>query len=117
MVGHGPLRFRLRSWDGYVWRVDVVDSLTGWHGFDLAADGDGCLVTHTLELAGSLSSRVAWMAIETIHWAVEAMFDRLEHALATGVVPARTERPMSRMAAFGLSVARRQRNRPATAAA
>jgi hypothetical protein len=118
MVGHGPFRFLLRSWDGYVWRVDVVGSLTGWHGFDLAADGDACLITHTLEIAGSLSSRVAWMAIEPIHdWVVEAMFDRLEHALATGVVPARTERPMSRMAAFGLSMARRRRNKPATAAA
>ena len=118
MVGHGPFRFRLRSWDGYAWRVDVVGSLTGWHGFDLAADGDGCLITHTLELAGSLPSRVAWMAIQPIHdWAVEAMFDRLEHALATGLVPARTERPMSRMAAFGLSMARRRRNRPSTAVA
>jgi hypothetical protein len=107
MIGHGPFRFRLRSWDGYRWRVDVVGSLSGWHGFDLLADGDGCRLTHTIELAGSLSTRVAWMTIAPVHdWAVEAMFDRLERALATGVVPAHSERPMSRMAAFALGLAR-----------
>jgi hypothetical protein len=52
------------------------------------------------------------MAIEPIHdWAVEALFDRLEHALRTGAVPERTERPMSRMAAVALGLARRARSR------
>jgi hypothetical protein len=121
LLGHGPFRFGLRVWDGRVWRVDVVGSPAGWHGFDLAPDGDRCRVTHTLELESSLSARLGWMAIEPIHdWAVEALFDRLEQALRTGVVPARTERPMSRVAAFGLALARarfRRRRRRFTAAA
>ncbi|HKA86926.1 MAG TPA: SRPBCC family protein [Haliangiales bacterium] len=112
MVGHGPFRFRLRAWDGRTWRVDVVGGTAGWHGFDLAPDGDGCRVTHTLELEGSLAGRLRWMAIAPIHnWAVEALFDRLEHALATGAPPARTERPMSRAAAWGLALARRGKSR------
>jgi hypothetical protein len=56
MVGHGPFRFRLRAWDGRTWRVELVGGTAGWHGFDLAPDGDGCRVTHTLELEGSLSA-------------------------------------------------------------
>jgi hypothetical protein len=96
LVGHGPFRFRLRAWDGVVWRVDVV----------------GSRVTHTVELESTLSARLGWMAIEPIHdWAVEALFDRLEHALRTGVVPERTERPMSRVAAFALGLARGARSR------
>jgi len=110
MVGHGPFRFRLRAWDGRTWRVDFVGSMAGWHGFDLAPDGDGCRVTHTVELDSSLSARLRWLAIAPIHdWGVEAMFDRLEHALATGAVPAHTERPMPRAAAFALALARRRR--------
>jgi hypothetical protein len=112
LLGHGPFRFRLRTWDGAIWRVDVVGRVAGWHGFDLQPDGDGCRVIHTLELEGTLSRRLWWMAIQPIHdWAVEALFDRLEHALRTGVVPERTERPMSRMAALGLGLARRGRSR------
>jgi hypothetical protein len=110
MVGHGPFRFRLRAWDGVIWRVDVVGRLVGWHGFDLAPDGDECRVTHTLELESTWSAGLRWMAIKPIHdWAVEAMFDRLEQALRTGVVPERTERPMSRVAGFALGLARRKR--------
>jgi hypothetical protein len=116
LIGHGPFRFRLRSWDGAVWRVDVVGRPRGWHGFDLQPDGDGCYVTHTLELDATLSARLRWMAIEPIHdWAVEALFDRMEHGLRTGVVPVRTERPMSRMAAFALGLARRGRSRRSSA--
>ena len=115
LVGHGPFRFRLRVWDGVVWRVDVVGKMVGWHGFDLQPDGDGCRVTHTLELEGGLATRLGWMAIAPIHdWAVEALFDRLEHALRTGVVPERSERPMSRMAAFALGLARAAGSRPRT---
>jgi hypothetical protein len=94
------------------WRVDVVGSIAGWHGFDLEPDGDGCRVTHTVELQSTLSTRLRWLTIVAIHdWAVEALFDRLEHALRTGVVPERTERPMSRHAAFGLRLARHARSR------
>jgi hypothetical protein len=114
LVGHGPFRFRLRAWDGHIWRVDLIGRLVGWHGFDLVPEADGCRVTHTVELATSPMSRFQWMAIEPLHdWAVEAMFDRLEHALLTGAVPARTERPMSRVVAFGLRLARRKRARAA----
>lgn len=84
----------------------MIGRLVGWHGFDLLPEADGCRVTHTLELATSLTSHFQWIAIAPIHdWAVEAMFDRLEHALRTGVVPARTERPMSRVVAFSLGLA------------
>jgi hypothetical protein len=116
MIGHGPFRFRLRTWDGAIWRVDVVGNLVGWHGFDLRPEGDGCRVTHSLELEGSLSARLRWMAIEPIHdWAVEAMFDRLEHALRTGIVPERSDRRMSRIAAFAHGLARRAGSRRSSA--
>jgi hypothetical protein len=112
LLGHGPFRFRLRVWDGRAWRVDVVGRPGGWHGLDLAPDGDGCWITHTLELENTLSARLGWLAIEPIHdWAVEALFDRIEEALRTGVVPARTTRPMSRLAAVALALARRARFR------
>lgn len=111
LIGHGPFRFRLREWDGQIWRVDVVGgSLAGWHGFDLAPDGDGCRLTHTLELQESLGMRLGWLTIAPIHdWAVEAIFDRLEHALATGAPPARTERPMSPVVSLALAFARRRK--------
>jgi hypothetical protein len=112
LLGHGPFGFRLRAWDGLTWRVDVVGNVVGWHGFDLAPDGDGCRVTHTLELQSTLSARLLWMTIEPIHdWAVEAMLDRLEHAVRTGVAPARTERPMSLVAALALRLAGGKRSR------
>ncbi|WP_394850824.1 hypothetical protein LZC95_25625 [Pendulispora brunnea] len=109
LLGHGPFTFRLRSWDGVAWRVDVVNGPVGWHGFDLQPDGDGCRVTHTLELESkTLSGRLRWMLIKPVHdWAVEALFDRLEHALRTGTVPERTSRPMSPMVSFALGLARR----------
>ena len=115
LLGHGPFRFRLRAWDGVVWRVDVVGDLVGWHGFELQPDGDGCRVTHSLELDATLPARLRWMAIAPIHdWAVEALLDRLEHALRAGVVPERTARPMSRTAAFALRLARRRPSRRRT---
>jgi hypothetical protein len=114
VLGHGPFRFRLRVWDGFVWRVDLLGA-RGWHGFDLAPEGDGCRVTHSVELQGALSARLGWMTIEPIHdWAVEAMFDRLEHALRTGAVPQRTERPMSLLAALALRLATSRSRSPRT---
>jgi len=112
LIGHGPFRFRLRSWDGARWRVDVAGGMPGWHGFDLTPDGTGCRVTHTLELRPSLRARVGWLVIEPIHdWAVEALFDRLGIALRTGEVPACTQRPMSRRVALSLAFARRRARR------
>ena len=106
LLGHGPFRFRLRAWDGAIWRVDVVGRPAGWHGFDLEPDGDGCRVTHTLELVGSLSTRVRWAPFEAIHdWAVEALFDRLELALRTGAVPERTPLPMPPAVALAIPMA------------
>ena len=115
LVGHGPFRFRLREWDGRSWKVDLVGGMAGWHGFDLTPDGDGCRVTHTVWLEPSLSAWLRWTAIESVHnWAVEAMFDRMAHALATGTVPRVTERPLPALARFGLWLARRsQRQRQA----
>jgi hypothetical protein len=114
VLGHGPFRFRLREWDGTRWRVDVVGG-RGWHGFDLAPDGDGCRVTHTLELEPSLPERLQWLLIGPIHdWVVEALFDRLAMALRTGRVPARSERPMPRRVAIRLALARRGLGRAAS---
>jgi len=112
LMGHGPFRFRLREWDGASWKVDVVGKLTGWHGFDLVPEGEGCRVTHTLYFAPSISAQLRWLTIAAAHdWAVEAMFDRMAQALATGVVPAVTERPIPRVAAAGLWLARRLHSR------
>jgi hypothetical protein len=117
IVGHGPFRFRLRRWDGHAWTVDLVGGMAGWHGFDLAADGDACRVTHTIELAATPSTRLRWALIAPVHdWAVEALFDRLERALATGVVPARTDRPMPRLVALELALLRRRPRRAAVMA-
>jgi hypothetical protein len=89
-----------------MWRVDVVGRPAGWHGFDLEPDGDGCRVTHTLELVGSLSTRLRWAPFAAIHdWAVEALFDRLELALRTGAVPERTPRPMPPAVALAIPMA------------
>ncbi|MFO0619707.1 MAG: hypothetical protein U0414_44395 [Polyangiaceae bacterium] len=104
VLGHGPFGFRLRSWDGFAWRVDVQRGPRGWHGFDLRPDGDGCTITHTLELIDDWEGRAVWTAIHPIHdWAVEALFDRMERALETGRVPATTERPMGRTSAAALA--------------
>lgn len=118
LIGHGPFQFRLREWDGRSWKVDIAGggqgqghAMTGWHGFELVPEGSGCRVTHTLHLESSLSARLRWAAIEAVHnWAVEALLDRLEHALATGSVPPVTDRPVPRLAAVGLWVARRQQS-------
>lgn len=85
-LGHGPFRFKLREWDGWRWRVDFPG---GWHGFDLSPEGDGTRVTHTLTMGNVIRP------ILPLHdWAVEALLDRLGQALATGSVPAFTERPL-----------------------
>jgi hypothetical protein len=112
LAGHGPFRFRLRAWDGRSWKVDLVGGTAGWHGFELVPDGDGCRVTHTLWLAPSPSAWLRWMVVRPAHdWAVEAMFDRMAQALRTGAVPAVTERPVPKLAAVGLWVARRSQRR------
>jgi hypothetical protein len=110
LLGHGPFRFRLREWDGRSWKVDFTGGMPGWHGFDLAPDGTGCRVTHTVSLPSSLSARLRWMVVAPAHdWAIEAMFDRMEHALRTGAVPSRTERPIPALAVLGVRLARRAR--------
>jgi hypothetical protein len=96
LVGHGPFTFRLTEWDGQRWRVEVGGgAASGWHGFDLVADGARTRVTHTLELrsfpGGWLGTRVL---IPMHDWAVEAMFDRIAQALRTGDMPRHTDRPM-----------------------
>ena len=108
-VGHGPFRFRFESWDGRRWRVRVLqDGYRGWHGFEIEKAAEGTRVTHTIELELTGSARVVWpLAVEPIHdWAVEALFDRIEAALRSGQMPARTERPMSLRAALTLRALR-----------
>jgi hypothetical protein len=95
--GHATLKFQLRRWDGTRWDADVLSrSFRGTHGFALEPAGSGTRVRHVLE--GSLHGAMRWrwpLAVEALHdWAVEAMFDRLEHAVSTGRAPPATARPM-----------------------
>jgi hypothetical protein len=106
-LGHGVFSFNFESWDGARWRVRVErDGYRGWHGFDLRGVPDGCEVTHAIELDLSGSARVVWpMLIAPVHdWCVEAIFDRIEEALATGTMPTITHRKMPWLTstAFGL---------------
>ncbi len=95
MLGHGPFVFTLRWWDGVRWLADL-DSDAGWQGFHLVDRGGKTRVIHTFSASLPLASR---LAIVPVHdWAVEAMFDRLEVALATGKVPRETTRPMGLLA-------------------
>jgi hypothetical protein len=96
-LGHGPFAFVLREVSAAGWWVDVVGHPGLEHGFVMVAAPGGTLLTHRIQgpLRGGL--RLAWpLVIETLHdWAVEALFDRLEAALATGAVPVSTTRPMT----------------------
>lgn len=116
-LGHGPFSFTLREWDGVRWRVELAKG-AGWHGFTLEALGPRqTRITHTLEVDMGLASRL--VVIPMHDWAVESLLDRLEIALATGSVPARSERPMSfaTRALFGLVRTPQKRARPAVVAA
>jgi len=93
-IGHGIFSFRFESWDGRRFRVRVESSdLPGWHGFALEPTARGCWITHTIVLDPTFKGRVLWAFVEPIHdWVVEAIFDRLEEALSTGVMPRTTRR-------------------------
>jgi hypothetical protein len=124
-LGHGPFAFRLREVSATGWWVDV-DNMPGMeHGFILVAAPGGTLVTHLLRgpLHGAMA--IVWpLVMGPLHdWAVEAIFDRLEVALATGSVPATTARPMSprvrllfRLVSWALRRRRRHRARLAARA-
>ena len=106
-VGHGFLSFRFESWDGNRFRVRMEDdAFRGGHGFELESTARGCRVTHRLEAKLAGRGRFLWPLMEPIHdWVVEAMFDRIEAALETGVMPkvTRTKKMNWRAAlAFGL---------------
>ena len=96
-IGHGPFAFTLREVSADGWWVDVDGRPGLEHGFTLAAVPGGTEVTHSLRgpLRGHLA--LTWpLFVAPLHdWAVEAIFDRLEVALATGSVPTATVRPMS----------------------
>jgi len=120
-LGHGPFAFRLESWDGQRWRVTVEsEGFVGWHGIDLDPTPRGCRVTHTIELELAGPARVVWpVVIAPLHdWAVEAIFDRLEEALETGVMPTVTRRPIPWPASTWYTVVNRvlraRRRRPIT---
>jgi hypothetical protein len=114
-LGHAWFTFHLRQWDGERWRVEFgTSSLRGWHRFDLLPQNGGSLLTHIIWLEARPLGIVGWrLLVEPIHdWAVEALFDRLETAVATGSVPERTARPMGRRARWGLWLLRRIAGRP-----
>ena len=105
-LGHGPFVFTLRWWDGVLWLADL-DADCGWQGFHLVERRGKTRVTHTFSAALPLASR---LAIVPVHdWAVEAMFDRLAIALATGAVPRETTRPMGFLARRMLEAMRERR--------
>jgi hypothetical protein len=109
VLGHGPFKFRLRHWDGQSWRVELEGAgLHGWHGLDLLPKGEGTQLTHTLSIDGPAPMLLlARLFFEPVHdWAVEATFDRLELALATGTPGERTHRPMSLGVWAALKIAR-----------
>jgi hypothetical protein len=109
-VGHGFLSFRFESWDGRRFWVRVEnDAFRGGHGFDLESTERGCRITHTIEVALIGRGRILWPLMEPIHdWVVEAMFDRIEVALRTGVMPQVTHgRKMNLAAASAFTLFRR----------
>jgi hypothetical protein len=89
-LGYGPFSFTLRWWDGTRWRADL-DSNAGYQAIFLQAQGKRTRVIHTLDASLSLVGRLSLIPIHD--WAIEAMFDRLETAVATSHVPT-TLRPM-----------------------
>lgn len=94
LLGHGPARFLLRKWDGHNWEAAIKSNrMTGRQGFVLTEEGQGTRITHVLEL--TRYPLLEWLfVIRPVHdWAVEAVFDRLEAALANGAAPTRTVRP------------------------
>jgi hypothetical protein len=104
--GHANLRFELEEWNRERWRAGFrVRRFDGWHGFDLTPEGAGTVLTHTLE--GDTKGSLLWqwpLVVRPIHdWAVEALFDRLQAALESGQVPARTDREMPAKARLAFS--------------
>lgn len=109
LLGHGPFRFRLVEWDGQRWRVEILGQASGWHGFDLVADGERTRVTHTLALLDMRGGWVGKQILFPMHdWAVEALLDRIAEAVRTGDMPRHTSRPMPWLVKllFGMSVRR-----------
>lgn len=115
-LGHGRFTFHLQQWNGERWRVEFENSsLRGWHRFDLLPQNGGSLLTHIISLqAKGVRGGLGWrLFMEPIHdWAIEALFDRLETAVATGRMPERTARPMGRHARSALWLLRRVARRP-----
>jgi len=100
-LGHGGFTFHFREWNGERWRVEFNGPwFSGWHGFELRELNGGAHLMHTISLQATGLGILLWrLLIEPIHdWAVEAMFDRLETAVATGSIPEHTARPMGRHA-------------------
>lgn len=95
-VGHGPFEFMLREWDGLRWSVDFRgNGATGHHYFECIECDGGTELVHTLELDLSETHPLLMRMALPIHdWAMEALLDRLEIALATGRPPERTRRAM-----------------------
>ena len=97
-LGHGPFSFDFQQWDGSKWRVIFQrGGMKGWHGFDLVPEQGGTLLVHSIEADLKGAFRFAWpVLVAPVHdWAVEAIFDRIEEALATGSAPRHTTRPMA----------------------
>lgn len=102
VMGHGPLPFVFAGGDDRSW--SVVTPFDGHHGFRIEEDGEGCVVEHTLDIDAPAPVEWAWslLVVDGHDWAIEAIFDRLEAALAEGAPPHRTDRPLPWRAQVGL---------------
>ena len=93
--GHGPIRYTVeehRPGRSVVFRFAGPPGLSGTHRFEIAADGDGALMTHVIDGTASPRFTPAWVLwYRPLHDALlEDAFDRAE-AACTGAVarPAR----------------------------
>jgi hypothetical protein len=100
-LGHGPARFLFELWDGSLWRARfLLRRLRGWQGFCVEREGQGCRLTHVVDVRLHGRALLDWplMWAPMHDWAIEALFDRLQVALASGQVPSRTQRPVPALA-------------------
>ena len=64
--GHGPIRYVVEDYipgERIIFRFTAPEGFEGFHRFDLIADGDNCMLQHTLEMNTSGFARISWPLI------------------------------------------------------
>jgi len=96
--GHGPVGYRVVEHlparrVAFRFLGSRPRGLTGWHGFDVIADGDGAVLRHTLTGRARGWMRLAWPLVwRPLHDAlIDDALDRGERAV-TGRAPSRPAR-------------------------